>query len=57
MSHMKGQWMCSILADTVSATCAGFLGRLLAKEGSLAVANAFVLIYLLYWLYGLSVPE
>jgi hypothetical protein len=46
-----------ILADTAAATCAGFLGRLLAKEGSLAVANSFSLIYLFYWLYGLSVPE
>src|SRR6266568_3793637 len=37
-------------------TCAGYLGRLLAKEGSLAVARAFVLIYVPYWLCGLSVP-
>jgi hypothetical protein len=46
-----------ILANTASATCAGYWGRLLAKEGSLAVAHAFVLIYVPYWLYGLSVPE
>jgi len=46
-----------ILADTTSATCAGYLGRLLAKEGSLSVAHTFVLIYVPYWLYGLSVPE
>jgi len=32
------------------------LGRLLAKEGSLAVARAFVLIYVPYWLCDLSVP-
>jgi hypothetical protein len=36
--------------------CAGYLGRLLAKEGLLAVARAFVLIYVPYWLCGLSVP-
>ena len=46
-----------IFTDKEAATCAGYYYSELAKEVWLAVANVLILVYLVCWLFGISILE